>query len=94
MSESAVPSTREELEACWQRNEAELNRIHVAPSLDREMLANRVEALLAGQDAIEFALRTDSGDGLLADFAALCSVRTKVREDAHHEPDDEIKCLS
>jgi hypothetical protein len=44
------------LEKRWDANEAELNRIHAAPGLDRELLAKRVGSLESKQDAIEFEL--------------------------------------
>ena len=51
------------LEARWQKNEQELHRIANAPELDRIMLANREEELLAEQDHIEFELGR-SGDSV------------------------------
>jgi hypothetical protein len=45
------------IEARWQANERELNRIYAAP--DREMLAARIDELEAEQDAIDFELGCD-----------------------------------
>ena len=45
---------RNDLEACWQANERQLNRIAAAPPLDREICAVDVERIEAEQDRIEF----------------------------------------
>jgi hypothetical protein len=54
------PIDRDALQAQWRANDAELNRIVNAPSLDRIMLAKREEALLDEQDRIEFELGRDT----------------------------------
>jgi hypothetical protein len=54
------PIDRDALQAQWRANDAELNRIVNAPSLDRIMLAKREEALLDEQDRIEFELGRES----------------------------------
>jgi hypothetical protein len=50
------PIDRDALEAKRRANDAELNRIVNAPSLDRIMLAKREDELLDEQDHIEFEL--------------------------------------
>jgi len=45
---------RDGLEARWQANERQLNRIAAAPALDREFCAAEVERIEAEQDRIEF----------------------------------------
>jgi hypothetical protein len=44
------------LDAKWQANERELNRIRAMTGLDREMHAGDAERIEGEQDAIEFAL--------------------------------------
>ena len=48
------------LEAKWQANDRELNRIAAAPGLDRELCHVEVDRLEADQDAIEHALGFDN----------------------------------
>jgi hypothetical protein len=50
------PLDPEALEAKWQSNERELNRIAAAPGLDRELCHAEVDRLEAEQDEIEFRL--------------------------------------
>jgi hypothetical protein len=57
---TSEPIERKALQAKWRANDAELNRIVNAPSLDRIMLAKREEALLDEQERIEFELGRDT----------------------------------
>jgi hypothetical protein len=54
---------RPKLDARWQANERELNRIAGMGGLDRELHAARREALEGDQDAIEFELGRTARDG-------------------------------
>jgi hypothetical protein len=50
------PIDRDALQAKWQAHDAELNRIAIAPPLDRIMLEKREEQPLDEQDRIQFEL--------------------------------------
>jgi hypothetical protein len=52
----ANPADRESLEAKWQSNERELNRLHSMSPLSRETFGARIDELEDEQDAIEFEL--------------------------------------
>jgi hypothetical protein len=47
---------RDALEARWQANERELNRLNSLSGLNRETFGARIDELEAEQDAIEFEL--------------------------------------
>jgi hypothetical protein len=54
------PADRTELESRWQRNEAELNRLHGLTGISREMFGARIDELESDQDRIEFELGRDA----------------------------------
>jgi hypothetical protein len=49
-------SFRDELECTWQRNEAELNRLHAANGPGRELIQPKIDELEKVQVRIEFYL--------------------------------------
>lgn len=53
------PARQDDLEARWQTNERQLNRIAAMPGLDRELHASDAERLEAEQDDIEWRLGFD-----------------------------------
>jgi hypothetical protein len=50
------PIDREALQAKWKANALELNRLYMLPGPVRKMDSDRIDALEAEQDALEFKL--------------------------------------
>jgi hypothetical protein len=53
-------SDHDELEARWQANERDLNRLNSLSGLNRETFGARIDELESDQDAIEFELGRDT----------------------------------